>query len=36
MTELAQMDHPAIRPFFDGPRSRAAQDRKLRLDNNNV
>ena len=26
MAELAQMDHPAIRPFFDGPRSRAAQD----------
>lgn len=30
MAELAQMAHPAIRPFFEGPRSRAAQDRKLR------
>lgn len=30
MAELAQMDHPAIRPFFEGPRSRAAQDRKSR------
>jgi len=28
MAELAQMDHPAIRPFFEGPRSRAAQQRK--------
>ena len=28
MAELAQMDHPAIRPFFAGPRSRAAQERK--------
>lgn len=28
MAELAQMDHPAIRPFFEGPRSRAAQHRK--------
>ena len=26
MPELAQMDHPAIRPYFDGPRGRAAQD----------
>jgi len=25
MAELAQMDVPAIRPFFDGPRARAAQ-----------
>lgn len=28
MAELAQMDHPAIRPFFEGPRSRSAQNRK--------
>ena len=28
MAELAQMDHPAIRPFFAGPRSKAAQERK--------
>lgn len=28
MAELAQMDHPAIRPFFDGPRGRAAQQRQ--------
>ena len=28
MAELAQMDHPAIRPFFAGPRSRTAQERK--------
>ena len=26
MPELAQMDHPAVRPYFDGPRGRAAQD----------
>ncbi len=26
MAELAQMDHPAIRKFFDGPRGRAAQE----------
>lgn len=25
MTELAQLDHPAVRKFFDGPRGRAAQ-----------
>jgi phospholipid/cholesterol/gamma-HCH transport system ATP-binding protein len=25
MTELAQMDQAAIRPFFDGARGRAAQ-----------
>jgi phospholipid/cholesterol/gamma-HCH transport system ATP-binding protein len=25
MSELSQMDHPAIRMFFDGPRGRAAQ-----------
>ncbi len=36
MSELAQMDHPAIRPFFDGPRSRAAQRQKLTSDKNNV
>lgn len=28
MAELAQMDHPAIRKFFDGPRGRAAQERQ--------
>lgn len=27
MAELARMDHPAIRPFFEGPRSRAAYDK---------
>lgn len=32
MAELAQMDHPAIRPFFAGPRSRAAQDQKIESD----
>jgi phospholipid/cholesterol/gamma-HCH transport system ATP-binding protein len=26
MSELARMDHPAIRKFFDGPRARAASD----------
>jgi len=26
MSELSQMDHPAIRAFFDGPRGRAAQE----------
>lgn len=36
MAELAQMDHPAIRSFFDGPRGRAAQDSKMRIDKNNV
>lgn len=30
MAELAQMDHPAIRPFFEGPRSRAAQDQEAK------
>src|SRR5665811_147702 len=25
MAELARMDHPAIRPFFEGPRARSAQ-----------
>lgn len=25
MSELAQLDHPAVRKFFDGPRGRAAQ-----------
>ena len=31
MAELAQLDRPAIRPFFDGPRARAAlaQDQQL-------
>ncbi|MDP2397146.1 MAG: ATP-binding cassette domain-containing protein [Burkholderiales bacterium] len=29
MAELAQMDHPAISPFFEGPRSRAAQDKNI-------
>ncbi len=28
MSELAQMDHPAIRQFFDGPRGRAAQEQE--------
>jgi phospholipid/cholesterol/gamma-HCH transport system ATP-binding protein len=28
MAELSQMDHPAIRPFFDGPRGRAAQEQQ--------
>jgi phospholipid/cholesterol/gamma-HCH transport system ATP-binding protein len=26
MSELARMEHPAIRKFFDGPRARAASD----------
>jgi phospholipid/cholesterol/gamma-HCH transport system ATP-binding protein len=30
MAELAQMEHPAIRKFFDGPRGRAAQDQGQR------
>ena len=30
MTELAQMDNPAIRKFFDGPRGRAAQEQGQR------
>jgi phospholipid/cholesterol/gamma-HCH transport system ATP-binding protein len=25
MTELSQVDNPAVRQFFDGPRGRAAQ-----------
>ena len=29
MSELAQMDQPAIRQFFDGPRGRAAQEIRL-------
>jgi phospholipid/cholesterol/gamma-HCH transport system ATP-binding protein len=28
MSELARMEHPAIRKFFDGPRGRAARDAK--------
>lgn len=28
MSELARMDHPAIRQFFDGPRGRAAQEQE--------
>jgi len=28
MAELSKMDHPAIRPFFDGPRGRAAQEQQ--------
>jgi phospholipid/cholesterol/gamma-HCH transport system ATP-binding protein len=28
MAELARMDHPAIRKFFDGPRGRAAQEQE--------
>jgi phospholipid/cholesterol/gamma-HCH transport system ATP-binding protein len=28
MNELSQMNNPAIRKFFDGPRARAAQDQK--------
>jgi len=28
MTELSQMDNPAIRKFFDGPRGRAAQEQE--------
>ncbi len=30
MSELARMDHPAIRKFFDGPRGRAAQEQETR------
>jgi len=30
MYELARMDHPAIRKFFDGPRGRAAQEQENR------
>ncbi len=29
MAELSQMAHPAIRPFFEGPRGRAAQDQNI-------
>ena len=36
MAELAQLDHPAIRPFFDGPRSRAVPDRNIPSYKNNV
>jgi phospholipid/cholesterol/gamma-HCH transport system ATP-binding protein len=25
MTELAQVDHPAVQAYFEGPRARAAQ-----------
>jgi len=28
MTELSQLDNPAVRQFFDGPRGRAAQQQK--------
>ena len=28
MAELARMDNPAIRPFFDGPRARAAEEQE--------
>jgi phospholipid/cholesterol/gamma-HCH transport system ATP-binding protein len=30
MAELARMDHPAIRQFFDGPRGRSAQEQGKR------
>jgi phospholipid/cholesterol/gamma-HCH transport system ATP-binding protein len=30
MSELARIDKPAIRPFFDGPRARAAQQQEQR------
>jgi phospholipid/cholesterol/gamma-HCH transport system ATP-binding protein len=30
MRELARMDNPAIRKFFDGPRGRAAHDQEMR------
>ena len=30
MSDLAQMDNPAIRKFFDGPRARAAHDQSLK------
>lgn len=32
MSELAQMDKPAIRKFFDGPRGRAAQEQDRQQD----
>jgi len=31
MSELARMDQPAIRQFFDGPRGRAAQEQEKQL-----
>jgi len=31
MSELAQMDNPAIRKFFEGPRGRAAQEQGTKL-----
>src|SRR5487761_2713836 len=33
MSELARMDHPAIRQFFDTPRGRAAQEQEVRQAN---
>jgi phospholipid/cholesterol/gamma-HCH transport system ATP-binding protein len=30
MSELTHMAHPAVRPFFDGPRGRAAQQQEAR------
>lgn len=32
MTELSHMKHPAIRPFFEGPRARSAQPKKHKPD----
>jgi phospholipid/cholesterol/gamma-HCH transport system ATP-binding protein len=32
MSELSQMEHPAIRQFFDGPRGRAAQEQDQQPD----
>ena len=32
MSELSQMDHPAIRQFFEGPRGRAAQQQEKQPD----
>ncbi len=29
MQQLSQMDNPAVRPFFDGPRAHAAQQQKV-------
>ena len=34
MAELARMDNPAIRPFFDGPRARAAQEQEQQQNRN--
>jgi phospholipid/cholesterol/gamma-HCH transport system ATP-binding protein len=31
MSELSRIDRPAIRPFFDGPRARAALSQKQRV-----